>query len=424
MSSEQRSRVAYVGQCTFEYLIALLLQDAFLAKLLLDIGLDDSMIGIISSFVSFSFLFQLLSIWLVNRINYVKKTVIFFDCFTQFLFMFMYCVPFLNVGKTTKIIIVLSCLVLAYISKNMVASILFKWANSYVESNKRGRFSAGKEMISLVCGLLFSLVMGVFVDKYEAVNNIKGSFVIIVVTLLILNVLNFISLMMIKDGKLAEEPKRYTAKEVLANTLGNKGFRNVIILLALWSAATSMISGFMGTFKTKDLMLSVGLIQVINAVANGMRMVFSIPIGKYSDKKSYAKGIELAMCIAAVGFLANIFSTNQTWWMVIIFTVFYNVSIAGTNANKLNITYSYVKSEYVTQAMVIQSSISGIIGFLSAFLGSRLLAFIQGNGNKFLGMQVYSQQVMSAISLTIVVCAIVFNRKVVQKQSVLIKESK
>lgn len=419
MSSEQKSRIAYVGQCTFEYLISLLLHDAFLAKLLLNIGLDDSMIGIISSFVSFSFLFQLLSIWLVNHITYVKKAVIFFDCFTQFLFMFMYCVPFLNVGKPTKIVIAISCLILAYVSKHMVSSILFKWANSYVDSNKRGRFSAGKEMISLVCGMLFSLVMGIVVDKKEAVDDIKGSFVIIIITLLVLNILNFASLMMIKDGKLAETKKSYSVKEVVANTLGNKSFRNVIILLALWSAATHMISGFMGTFKTKDLMLSVGLIQVINALANGMRMTFSIPIGKYSDKKSYAKGIELAMIIASFGFFANMFSSNKTWWMVIIFTVFYNVSIAGTNANKLNITYSYVNSEYITQAMVIQNGITGIVGFISAFLGSRLLEYIQGNGNVFLGLQVYSQQVMSGISLIIVLCGIVFNRLVVQKQPVM-----
>ena len=107
----KRARIAYAGQCTFEYLISLLLTDAFLAKLLLNIGLDDSMIGMISSFISFSFIFQLLSIGLVNHIKYVKRTVVFFDCFTQFMFIIMYCVPFLDVEKAAKIIIVMCCLI-------------------------------------------------------------------------------------------------------------------------------------------------------------------------------------------------------------------------------------------------------------------------------------------------------------------------
>ena len=47
----KRSRSAYLWECAFEYFTAILVTDAFLAKLLLEIGLDDSMIGIISSLV-------------------------------------------------------------------------------------------------------------------------------------------------------------------------------------------------------------------------------------------------------------------------------------------------------------------------------------------------------------------------------------
>lgn len=39
----KRSRVAYTAQCAFEYLTSLLIADAFLAKLLTNIGMSDSL---------------------------------------------------------------------------------------------------------------------------------------------------------------------------------------------------------------------------------------------------------------------------------------------------------------------------------------------------------------------------------------------
>lgn len=417
----KRSRTAYALQCTLEYFVALLVSDAFLAKLLINIGISDSLIGIISSFISFSFLFQLMSIWLIGKMKSIKKTVILFDTFSQLLYICMYCIPFLEADVSTKTILAIAAVIFAYFFKYMVSSILFKWANSYVEPNRRGKFSAIKEMISLFCGMIFTLFVGFVVDRYEAAGNIKGGFGFIIILLLVLNVLNFISLMNIKDEKVEKDAEKHSLKDVMANTIGNRSFKNVIILISLSSIATYLTTSFMGTFKTKELLLSVGLVQVINAVASGMRMVFSIPLGKYSDKKSYAKGIEVALIIAAVGFFINIFTTEKTWWLVIIFTILYYVSVAGTNANKFNITYSYVKSEYIAQAMAIQNCISGVLGFVASLAGSVILSYIQNNNNTLFGIHVYGQQVLSAISFLIILGAVVYDRKVVEKQEIMVQ---
>lgn len=51
----KRSRKAYTLQCAFEYFVAIMAGDAFLAKLLSAIGISDSLIGIISSFTTLAF---------------------------------------------------------------------------------------------------------------------------------------------------------------------------------------------------------------------------------------------------------------------------------------------------------------------------------------------------------------------------------
>ena len=66
--------------------------------------------------------------------------------------------------------------------------------------------------------------------------------------------------------------------------------------------------------------------------------------------------------------------------------------------------------------MTIQNSISGIAGFAASLIGSGILAAVQRNNNQICGIPVYGQQVLSAISLGIVLITIAFTREVVEKQ--------
>ena len=168
-------------------------------------------------------------------------------------------------------------------------------------------------------------------------------------------------------------------------------------------------------------MMSMLLIQIINVVANFARMLISKPIAKYSDKFSYAKGMQLGLMISAAGYLAIVFTTKATWFLMIVYVVLHNCSLAGTNQNSFNIAYSYVDSKYITQAMAIKNSIGGICGFFASLAGGKILSVIQANGNTLFGMPVYGQQVLALISVVMLVVAIIYIRKVIAKQKVMIQ---
>ena len=102
--------------------------------------------------------------------------------------------------------------------------------------------------------------------------------------------------------------------------------------------------------------------------------------------------------------------------MIVFHTVLYNVSLAGTNQNSFNITYSYVEPQYMAQAMAVKSSVGGIVGFASSLVGSRILSAVQASGNRLFGVTVYGQQVLSVVSLLLTAAAFVYTKKVVEKQ--------
>ena len=75
----------------------------------------------------------------------------------------------------------------------------------------------------------------------------------------------------------------------------------------------------------------------------------------------------------------------------------------------------------MVQAMAIKQSLVGIAGFIASLVGGWILQCIQQNGNMFLGIPLYGQQVLSALSIVFIVCAILFNKRVIEKQTRMIQ---
>ncbi len=419
-ASYRRSRTAYHIQCVTEYLVTLLVADAFLAKLLKSIGMSDALIGIVSSLISLAFLAQLVTILLIQHTRNVKKTVVLIDIASMLCFMCTFWVPFMPVAEAGKSVLVFVTILGGFMLKNLQVNLYYKWGQSFVRPGGRGTFSARNEAISLLVGIVFSLVMGYLVDHYEKMGDLSTCFIIIACVIAGLTVLDLFMLLSIKNYSTAEAVKQQKPfKDVINHTLGNKNFRNVVIMISLFEFGRYMTVGFLGTYKTEDLLLSVSVVQLINIGGSVLRTVFSAPCGKWADRTSFANVYRKGLYLCAFAFLLLAFTARNTWWLIIGYTVCFNVSQAAIPGNANNMTYSYVPIDYFVQAQAIRCSIAGVIGFGASFIGSAILSAVQAAGNTVLGLPVNGQQLLAVISLTFVVGAIVFNKIVVSKQEVM-----
>ena len=417
----KRSRKAYMAQCTFEYFISLLVADAFLAKLLKHIGISDALTGIISSFITLAFIIQLCSIFVVKLKVSTKKLVIVSDTISIVFFMLLYFIPFLpeSMNALKPALIVIGVLI-AYAGKYLILSIAFKWGNSFVAPGGRAIFSAKKEIVSLASGIIFTLVIGAVVDHFESVKNVEGGFLFIASVMLVVNILNFISYLLIsKEDESMHEADSIPMRIVFKETMGNKNFRNIVYLTILFDCARYVLVGYMGLFKN-ELLPSLFFVQAINMLGNFARMFVSVPFGRYSDKKSFAKGFELGLWILAISYICIIFTTDESWWLIIGYTIVSAVSTAGTNANSFNITYNYVSSAYITQAMAFKNSIGGICGFIATLFASRIVNLADANNYiNIFGINLYSQQILATIGLVLIGIAILFLRIKIAKQKIM-----
>ena len=414
----RRSRAAYVAQCTLEYFISILCTDVYLAKLLKFIGCSDAFTGVLASLVSFAFIFQLLTVPLAARLGRVKKAVTALDTASQLLFAALYAVPFLPFGFGGKTAAVTALLLLGYFTFYVNQSVAYGWGNSFVSPDRRARFSASKEMISLSTGVGFTLAAGFITDAFEKNNALPSAFVFLGCVMAAVAASDFFCFTQMEDRSLHGDgaaPQRLS--DVLAHTLGNPRFRKVAFLTALREFAFYTVTGFMGTYKTQELGLSVSTVQIINVASSLGRFAVSRPFGSYADRTSYANGYFLGSVLSAGSLLCGIFTAPRTRWLIVPVSVLSAMSLAGTNQNTFHMIYAFVESDYITPALAINNSVRGVCGFCASLLGSRILSAVQRAGNTVLGRTVYGQQLLHAVALALMLAALAYNRFSVCKQT-------
>lgn len=154
-----RSRCLYVAEAALEYFISLLVTGAYLAKITSAIGMSDMLTGILTSFVSLGFGFQIIAVFLANK-RPVKRWVTLLHCLNQMAFALIYFIPLVHLSHEMKIFLFIAFLLTGHILNNVVNSPKINWFMSLVEDKRRGSFTANKEMVSLIGGMIFSFFDG------------------------------------------------------------------------------------------------------------------------------------------------------------------------------------------------------------------------------------------------------------------------
>lgn len=394
----------YIIEAGLEYLISILVADMYLASLTKELGISDSVTGILSSIISLGCLFQLVAT-LLHR-GSAKTQVVALSIINQLLFMSLYIIPLTSMPSKTKQVVFIVAIILAYFFYNVAHPKKINWFMSLVDDGQRGRFTATKEAISLVLGVAFNFAMGAVISYYRE-KNIKVAFIICGVTIFVIMLLHTLSMILTVEKKpISEEIEKPKEKFALGAIIKDKTVLKVTAVFVLWQISTSVASPFYGAYKNNTLALDpIYGISILSAVYAAARAGFSFVWGRYADKFSFAKMLKICFAIASAGFLVNTFCRPENGYVV--YTIYYvlnAIAMGGINSALINLCYDYVSAEKRTDALAVSLAISGVCGFLATLTVSPLVSYIQSNNDTIFGLQIYAQQLLSAIAclLTIV----------------------
>lgn len=417
---KRKNRLLYIFEAALEYFVTISVSGAYLAYLTTALKIPDALTGVLTSFVSLGCVFQILSTFLKGD---AKKNTVIFHLINELSFVLLYFSPFLPFGDTFKAIIFTVFLFIGFALNNLINPLKTEWYMQSVDMDKRGVFTANKEIVSLVFGMIYSLLLGYIFDLFKAKGDTEGALFTVGIILFTVTAAHSVVMaisertygeILTKDG--SDKTKVKNKRQAIKKLLKEKNFIKVVAMIMLWRAVMYSTVPFFGTYQIKELGFSMTFVSVLTVIYAIVRAVFERPLGKIADKKGFA--VMLNVCygaeIAALAVAVFIRPVNGR----ILYTVYYilhAICCAGISSGELNIVYDYVKQEERTAALAIKSAVAGISGFLSTLILSPVVSAIQKHGFKLFGVNVYAQQVTSFIGLVSAIALVVYNVVVIQK---------
>lgn len=404
------SRILYIIQAAVEYFIATLAGGAYLAKITSAVGIPDDVTAILTATVSLGVGFQLFALF-ISRERRAKSFVVPWSIVYQLLFTLLYLLPIVDWDRQTRTVILFVLLIAGHVINNVINAPRVRWLMGLVEEHKRGSFTAVKEIISLLSGMAFFNAVGYVIDKFEETGNLTGAFITLGVTLFLLTLVHTLLLLFTREktpgGQATEksEPIFTQIKDVICD----KNLWRVLPVSILWSIASHVATPFYGTFQINELGFTMLTVTIMSAVSSLSRACVSLPFGRIADKYSYVTLLRICFPIAGVAFLANVFAHGAVGpYLFGAYLILHSVSMAGINGAAINLIYDAVPYERRVGAIAIRGALSGFIGFFSTLAVRPLARYVQERGNEFLGMDVYAQQVLSAISVILITVIIIY----------------
>jgi hypothetical protein len=410
------SRILYIIQAAVEYFIATLAGGAYLAKATEAVGMPDDVTAILTALVSLGVGFQLVALF-IPRKRTVKAWVTPCMLLYQLLFTFIYVVPMFNVTSGAKILIMFTVLLVGHIIQNIVYSPKINWLMGLVDEHKRGSFTAVKEIVSLTSGMLYTFVIGLVMDHFEAKGDINGAFVACGIILFSLSVIHTLILIFTREKPIIlDNTDARSVKSQIKEVITDKNLWKVLPVSIIWAVATYSATPFYGTYQNKELGFTMTFVSVLAAISSLVRALISAPLGRFADKHSFTKMLNICFTVAAAAFFINIFTVPENGKIFYsAYSVLYAVSMAGINSSAINLIYDVTPRSRRTGALAIRGALAGFIGFFSTLTVRPLVKHIQENGNTLFGMNVYAQQAVSLIAFVFVVAVIVYLNTALKK---------
>lgn len=404
----KRSQLMYMLEAALEYFIAILVSGSYLATLTKELGLSDSLTGLLSSIISLGCLFQLLSIFI--RRTKLKPLVIVCSIINQVLFMSLYLIPLTNYDKQVKVALFVVIILLAYAIYNIIHPKKMHWLMSLVDNRHRGRFTANKEILSLTAGILLSFVMGAVIDYFNENGQIKTAFILSAVIISIIMILHTLAMVFAEERELAQ-PHREKLLQTIGELMLNKNILRVCGVFILYNISNYASVPFYGTYQIGELGFSLKFVSAIVMCGSMSRVLVSKLWGQYADKKSFAAMVEKCFIFMGISQLFVVFANPTTGkFTFVLYYVFNGIAQGGINSALINLIYDYVPLEKRADSLAITQAVAGLVGFLTTLCISPLVSHIQRCGISLLGVSIYAQQVVSLLALLFTVFTILYNR--------------
>jgi MFS family permease len=292
-------------------------------------------IGLLTALPVLTNIFQLCSIWLVQKYNNRRAVMVISSFIARIPLFAVGVLPFLF-SSSTSVAVLIFLLSFHYLFGSIAGASWSSWMKDLVPEQKMGSYFAHRHRLMMTLNVVLSIFLALMLDyiKSDYPQYQLPAYAIMFIIGGVFGMLGVYALAR------TPEPASYLAKENLLKLFGkplkNKNFRNLLVFQSFWTFALNIATPFFSVYMMKTIGLSLSYIIGLGLLAQ-VSTILSVKMwGRYADRFSNKTIIRIAAPIFVACMLAyTITAMPATKWMIVgmlaIIHIFSGASIAGIN---------------------------------------------------------------------------------------------
>lgn len=341
---------------------------SFISAFAVYLGLSDFAIGIYAVLDTITNILQIFAAPLFSKIGQSKKVVLINYSIYRISSVCFAIIPFVSndIGMRTMLFFIFASI---YAVTGEIGYITFvNWRMSLLKKEDRTKFAATKNMYKNTIVLLFSLIMGIILDKFTQNGYELYGFMIL---FLIVFLIAFIDIIIrINTYKPIIKEDKITLKNTLKIPATDKKFRKIIVTCGINRFANGIGIMYLNVFLLRYLKINYIYYSLLNIIINLSEAISSNFWAKKANGRNW-KNVILPMCLIFIFAFSGLFIASNEILKYILpivylllgigngaYEIFDNVAIYEASHDKL-------QTSYVTFERFVEGIITAILPILS-----------------------------------------------------------
>ena len=369
----QQSRLRLIFSGPTASMINILTAGSFFIGYLVYLGAGEQYCAIIGAIPQLGSILMMFSPYLFERLKHRKLLI----CLSCFLFRFsvssVIFIPYLISGRAHRLTAIMILYTFGFLAAGFVTPGLSHWTLSVAPEKNRGRFLAVKDIASMSCISIVSIITGRMLDYFKVANKSMIGFSIMFGTALLLSCIDFILLSHIEEPLIQREPVKLSLWQLIKTPLLDTKYNKMILFLVIWSFAVQFSISFIPIFMLSSLKLSYTFISSISVAGNVLGMITTYLWGHLADRTSWVHLLKINGFIIALCYLGWSFVTpGNAMILVLILQIAMTCCNGAFMMASANLQFNLSPVTGKTAYLGVTSAVSYVISFLGAILGSTL----------------------------------------------------
>lgn len=355
----------------------------FLTALAVFLGASNMQIGILAALPSFTPVFQLLSIWLLQRYNNRRMITVIASFFARMPLFIIGLLPFLF-SSTTSIGVLSFLLFFHYMFSSVAGAGWNSWMKDLVPVESLGTYFSRRSRLLQILNVTLSLALALGMD-YVKDHYASYQFMAYALMFIVGGLMGMLGLIALAK---TPEPQSYLSKEnifkLFALPLKDNNFRKLLTFNSAWSFAINIATPFFAVYMIRGLGLPLSYIIALTIVSQLSSIAFIKLWGQFSDRFSNKTIISICaplfiFCLTLWGLSGFIADKQTVMILLVVIHLFTGIANAGINLSLSNIVFKLAPKDnavvFISARNMIVAAVTSIAPLLAGFIADAVTGF-------------------------------------------------